>query len=67
MCVAISPFSRNSGSPTGLMHLKRSLDHSAACLLLKLRSASSGGTKLLAPEVALQPEDDLSVCEEERG
>ena len=30
VCVAMSPFRRKSGSPTGLMHLKRSLDHSVS-------------------------------------
>ncbi len=31
--VPISPLSLNSGSPTGLIHLKRRRDHSSACLL----------------------------------
>ena len=69
VCVAISPFRRNSGSPTGLIHLKRSLDHSAACLLLKLRSADNSEGERPAGSVALfvdatKLESDFSVCEE---
>ena len=35
VCVAMSPFSLNSGSPTGLIHLNSSLDHSASWVLLE--------------------------------